>query len=49
MGFVVGGLLWGLWGLLWRAPSCPVVLPGLAFPSGIRVFPAPEGFPWAFL
>ncbi len=33
--FVVGAMLWGLWVLLWREPSWPVILAGAAFPLGL--------------
>lgn len=32
---LVGGLLWGLWVLLWREPGWPVVLAGGVFPLGV--------------
>lgn len=33
--FVVGGLLWGLWILLWRELNWPVVASGMIFPAGL--------------
>ncbi len=31
----VGGALWGLWVLLWREPSWPLILAGCFFPLGL--------------
>lgn len=31
----LGGVLWGLWLLLWRRPDWPVVLAGCVFPLGL--------------
>ncbi|MGB9757470.1 MAG: Na+/H+ antiporter subunit E [Candidatus Bipolaricaulaceae bacterium] len=33
--FAIGGLLWGLWILLWRVPHWLVVASGAIFPAGL--------------
>ncbi|MCS7240038.1 MAG: Na+/H+ antiporter subunit E [Candidatus Bipolaricaulota bacterium] len=32
---VLGAALWGLWVLLWRSPSWPVILVGVIFPASL--------------
>ncbi len=45
---MVGGLLWGMWVLLWRGPPWPVALVGAAFPAATLLAAAAGILPFRF-